>query len=99
MLLPHIAATGIFITHLFCLDHSPDYDLRNDFVDGLNLKPGHSFPEAKNEDQHMMTLFKALLFYFRDHDADVQKIENPGNTDHYCEFSGGGDLFIKKKSR
>ena len=47
----------------------------------------------------MMTLFTALLFYLRDHDAEVKKIENLGNTDHYCEFSGEGNLFIKKKGR
>ena len=25
----------------------------------------------------------------------VTKIVNPGNTDHYCQFSGGGDIYIE----
>jgi len=28
----------------------------------------------------------------------VHQIKNPGNNDHYCQFSGGGDLFITKKA-
>ncbi len=43
---------------------------------------------------------QALVFTIHDHykpDGDEIKIFNPGNQDHYFQFSGGGDIYIGKQ--
>ena len=46
---------------------------------------------------------QALLYSIRKHYRPdgcgiiADKIVNPGNQDHYCQFSGGGDMYIMKQ--
>ena len=81
----------------FCLDDDPQYKLKNDFVQDLYLKPDYTFPKAKYESHHMDIFYKALIFHLQGKAVHVEKIGNPGNTEHLCQFSGGGDLFVCKK--
>lgn len=30
-------------------------------------------------------------------EVDIGKVDRPGHLDHYCRFSGGGDIYIEKK--
>ena len=46
----------------------------------------------------MDVLHEALIKYLSDKNAQVRHIKNPGNIEHLCQFSGGGDLFINKKA-
>jgi len=81
----------------FCLDSNPQHELENDFVQGLNLKPDYSFPKAKDEAHCVDVFYKALIYHLQDKAAHVEKIDNPDNTEHLCQFSGGGDLFFYKE--
>ena len=66
-------------------------------MQGLNLKPDYSFPKAKDEAHRDDVFYKALIYHLQDKAAHVEKIGNPGNTEHLCQFSGGGDLFVYKE--
>jgi len=84
----------------FCLDSDPKLDLKKHFLnpDTLHLDPLFVYPVLIDEADHMDVFRDALVLHLPDKDVRVHQINNPGNTDHYCQFSGGGDLFITKKA-
>lgn len=85
----------------FCLDSDQSLDLKNYFPypDMLFLKPCFIYPFASSETDRMDILYLALAKHLSsDKSVVVSNIKNPGNTDHFCRFSGGGDIFISKKT-
>ncbi|XP_065882459.1 uncharacterized protein [Dysidea avara] len=86
----------------FCLDPDPALNLTEHFIDpkSLNLKPLFAFPEPKHEAERMKCLYNALVKNLSLTRVDIAQVMPPGNTDHFCQFSGGGDIHItiKKES-
>ena len=82
----------------FCLNANPNLDLKKHFIEEktLHLKPLFVFPDAKNEAVRMNKLYDALLLYSTKY--SVEKIDKPGNTECFCRFTGGGDIFISMET-
>ena len=62
----------------------------------MHLKPLFVFPDAKNEAVRMHKLYDTLLLYSTKY--SVEKIDKPGNTECFCRFTGGGDIFISMET-
>ena len=82
----------------FCLNANPNLNLKKHFVEEktLHLKPLFVFPEAKNETVRMKKLHEALVLYCTMY--SVEWIDKPGNTECFCRFTGGGDIFISMET-
>ena len=79
-----------------------DYDLKEDFasVEEGVLKGDYTFRRPLTEDDRVETLYRTILNYYKlkkeNPDIQIRRISNPGITDHYCQFIGGGDIFLEK---
>lgn len=51
------------------------------------------FPEA-SESSRLQAFYKSLEL----HDYNVNRCNSTKTTNHYCQFSGGGDIYISKKN-
>ena len=85
----------------FSLCTDPNIDLKEDFELPDRLLPNsqYVYPEPKDESVRVTCLLKAIQNYYKlnqnDSMAEITKIENPGFKHHYCQFSGGGDIYIQ----
>ena len=85
----------------YSLKENINYDLKKDFESAENghLKTGYTYCRPDAEDDRMEALHMTIRDYFnlKEHpDIKVRRINNPGITDHYCQFTGGGDLYLEK---
>ena len=76
----------------FTLKPELDY---TDFVDSDRKVVVKSFvyPIPKNENMRMQRLQAAIVKHYNG-EYDIEKVDTPRETDHFCQFSGGGDLCI-----
>ena len=81
----------------FSLDPDPDLDLAEHFIDSksLHIDPLFKYREPDNEADR---LFVALVKDLSLKTMHITQIVPPGNTEHFCRFSGGGDILISKKT-
>ena len=63
--------------------------------DKLALFP---YPEPKDENEHMDSLYKIIIKFLISADVDVRRIPTPGDTSHFSRFSRGGDIFLLKRT-
>lgn len=87
----------------FSLIEDPHFDLKKHFVDGTLITRGdYILPEPDSEEQRMETLLRTILSYYElGKESSEFKVNqfptDKGNQEHYCEYSGGGDIFVTKK--
>jgi len=83
----------------FCLDPDLKLDLKKHFIDpeSPSIDTWFCYPHVADEAHRMDALFNAYLYYLQGKKADVYQIKNPGSTNYYCQFSGGGDLLVTKR--
>ena len=85
---------------LFCLDPNPNLNLAEHFIDakGLHIDPLFKYRQPDNEADRMNCLYNALVKDLSLEAMHITPIVPPGNTEHFCRFSGGGDILISKKT-
>ena len=96
---PKLGLTRNVAWSFFSLDPDPNYKLTKDFIDAkkLNMKSYYKYPPGREQDR-INVFYQALIYFLLGKNVNVEKITNPGNTNYHCQFSGGGDLFITKKT-
>ena len=87
----------------FSLIQDPYFDLREHFPDcTLSVKNDYIYPIPDSENERMESLRMAIINYYQ---LDKKSSEitvarataGKGNQDSYCEYTGGGDIYIAKK--
>ena len=80
----------------FSLQDDINYDLTKEFATPstgqLHRHYIYHRPDTENDCVETMRDH----FKLTQNEIRVTKIVNPGNTDHYCQFSGGGNIYIEK---
>ena len=84
----------------FSLDSNPDLNLEEYFVDakGLHIRPLFKYRLPEKEADRINCLYNALVKDLSLKTMNITQIVPPGNTEHFCRFSGGGDILISKKT-
>ena len=82
------------------------FDIEQHFVSrgSMYLKDNFIYPEPESEDERMDVLLKTIEQHYdiNKHDSgiDAKRIHSGSyHNECHCEFTGGGDIFIKKKGR
>ena len=89
----------------FSLEEDADYDVTKDFPgDTLHLRNDYIYKEPDLEDDRMYTLILTIRGHYQLDRADsgfkVAKVSSGGgNRECYCEYTGGGDIYIRKKGQ
>jgi len=80
----------------FSLNDNKKDDLQNYFIDleNLMLKKDFCYPQPDKENDQMSCLLQSIIKQYGDKNAKVEKVNATDITQHYCQFSGGGDICI-----
>ena len=78
-----------------------NHDLKKEFEspEKRQLKPRYTYRRPSTENERVEALHCTIHGYFnlKDNlDIDLRRIVTPGITDHYCQFTGGGDIYLEK---
>ena len=89
----------------FSLEEDADFDITKDFPDNtLHLRNDYTYKEPDSEDDRMCTLMLTIRNHYQldraDSEFKVAKVSSGrGNRECYCEYTGGGDIYVRKKGQ
>lgn len=84
----------------YSLDDDINLDLKKHFVtkETLHLRPDYIFPTPTSEEDRMKCLETTIANFYQLHGshapAKVTRVNDFGSREGYCEFTGGGDVFV-----
>ncbi|XP_065914961.1 uncharacterized protein [Dysidea avara] len=81
----------------FTLNKNPNDDLKQYFQDHANklLKEDFFYPTPEKEASRIEILLQTIRNHYCDKNAEVIQVDATRQTQHHCQFTGGGDICIQ----
>ena len=104
IIVPPIQITRNVGWSFFCLKANKDMALERHFEvkEKAQIKPDFTFPKPTSESERMDCLWMTIRDFYQlsneNAPAKISKIAPPGLRQGFCQFTGGGNLFIESQN-